>query len=253
MLAPPDAVSLQSIRAPSGTVTIQGRVTVESIEAQSLEFGEGSLKATVLKASESISLSGEKLEVHVVVAPKVDIASSVKGRATAIQCDNELGQHKLKGGFSLAEFVSLVPEGRAILGRHGIPVPVGSGDEESDDSDEEPASSVAPRAAKEAEPAAKPAARAAAPAAKKVSDEVRNQVGDALGKIREAYGEAEIPPPVKLLETMVEDGDWKGIKVQINSIWSDLLKYHQQTGLYISKNVTHMFQTIQLLMRKVEA
>ena len=78
------------------------------------------------------------------------------------------------------------------------------------------------------------------------------QVADALDKIRSSYDD-DVPPPIARLGALVDGGDYAGLKVEINTIWSDLLKHHQQTGLYISNTVTHMFQTIQLLMRKVEA
>ena len=171
-LAPGQPVSLQVISAPNGTVTLAGEVTVDSIVAkhvhfkngllkasmvQALEsvaltgtradvdsvvakhirFETGRLKASVLQALESVALAGTRVDAHVVVAPKVEITGSVKGRATAISSKNELGPHKLKGGFSLSEFVDLLPIGREILEKHGIEVP--AGDEEDDEELEEDA------------------------------------------------------------------------------------------------------------------
>ena len=171
-LAPGQPVSLQVISAPNGTVTLAGEVTVDSIVAkhvrfengllkasmvQALEsvaltgtradidsvvakhirFETGRLKASVLQALESVALAGTRVDAHVVVAPKVEITGSVKGRATAISSKNELGPHKLKGGFSLSEFVDLLPIGREILEKHGIEVP--ADDDEDDDEVEEDA------------------------------------------------------------------------------------------------------------------
>ena len=245
-LTPPKSVTLDSIHAPEGIVTIKGRVTVDFIDAADVEFAGGTLKAKVIKASNQAVLSGTKLEADVVVAASVDISPDLKGRATAIQSDNELGAHKLKGGFDLSEFVSLMPGGAELLEAHGIAVPEVDDDDDDDDDDDEDED-------EDDEDDDDDGARAGpeSPAAE-VPDDLRDQVEEALGKIQAAY-EDEQPPPIVLLAKLVIDGDFVGLKVQINTIWSDLLKHHQQTGLYISNTVTHMFQTIQLLMRKVEA
>jgi len=77
------------------------------------------------------------------------------------------------------------------------------------------------------------------------------QLIGALGKIEEAYNKEDVPPPVVFLKSLVEEGRLDYVKVQINSIWSDLLKYHQKKGLYISNAVTHQFQQIQMAKRKI--
>ena len=77
------------------------------------------------------------------------------------------------------------------------------------------------------------------------------QLVGALDKIEKAYGASDVPPPVVFLKSLVDEGRYDYVKVQINSIWSDLLKYHQKKGLYISNAVTHQFQQIQMAMRKI--
>ena len=262
VLAPPSAVKLSSISAPGGTVTVRGKVTTESINAKSVHFESGTLKAKVIKASESISLSGSKLEATVVVAPNVTVEPSIKGRATAIQSDNEIGPHKLKGGFSLAEFVDMIPNGSEMLASFDIEVA-----EEDDDDDEDDDQSAA-------------VARAAAPAAADldaaapdddddvsiveddddVEDELLAEVtpDDEAGPIREAmlsiadaYREGDLPEPIGVLTELVDGGDFKKLKEDVNRIWSELLKYHQQTDPYIPNTVTRGFQTIQLELRKL--
>ncbi len=270
VLSPPKAVSLDSIHAPGGTVTVSGKVTVDLIEAANVDFSGGTLKVQVIKGSGSIGLRGGKLEANVVVGGTVDVDANIKGRATAIHSTNELGAHKLKGCFSLSEFVGLMPGGADLLAAHGIEVPEDEDEDDDDDDEEQPAaesrdgpddaaadeSAAADDAgdAGEADAGAgdEAAADGDAGAEAPVDDEVRAQVADALDKIRSSY-EDDVPPPIARLGALVDGGDYGGLKVEINTIWSDLLKHHQQTGLYISNTVTHMFQTIQLLMRKVEA
>jgi hypothetical protein len=245
-LTPPDAVSLGAISAPSGTVTLAGKVTVDSIEAKRVEFGEGTLKAKLIKATESISVRGARLEASVLVAPKVEIAAGCKGSAMAIQCDNELPPHKLKGGFSLSEFASMMPGGAELLEAFGVEVP--EEDEGDDDDDEDPAGSNGPAPPEDEE---EEAVEIDEEPSDGVPEEITLGVAEALEKIRGAY-DGEPPPPVALLAQLVADGDSATLKVQINSLWSDLLKHHQKSGLYISNTVTHMFQTVQLLLRKLD-
>jgi hypothetical protein len=244
----PGAVSLKSISAPSGTVTVGGKVTVDSIEATRVEFTDGTLKAKLIKASEAITIAGKKLEASVLVAPTVDIASDVKGSAMAIQCSNEMGAHKLKGGFSLAEFATMMPGGAELLESFGIEVP-DEDDDDDDDDDDDQAAAKGPAPPDEDEPTE--LAEAGQDDSSGVPEEVSSGIAEALEKIQTAY-EGDPPPPVVTLAALVTDGDFASLKVQINSLWSDLLKHHQKSGLYISNTVTHMFQTVQLLLRKLE-
>jgi hypothetical protein len=82
-------------------------------------------------------------------------------------------------------------------------------------------------------------------------DRLIAQVSGALDKIQESYTSGDAPPPVVFLRSLIDERRMTYVKAQINSIWSDLLKYHQKKGLYISNAVTHQFQQIQMAMRKI--
>ncbi|MBJ94707.1 MAG: hypothetical protein CMP23_09590 [Rickettsiales bacterium] len=138
-LACPDSLELKRVSAPAGTVSVTGKVSLQSIEAKAVDFSGGNLKISVMNAAKSINLNGAKIEADVILAPKVDIAAGLKGRASAIECSNELGPHKLRGGFNLSEFVSLMPTGAAILRAHSISVPAGEEELGEDDDEPEPA------------------------------------------------------------------------------------------------------------------
>ncbi|HCP46277.1 MAG TPA: hypothetical protein DIU15_09555, partial [Deltaproteobacteria bacterium] len=131
-----DPVAVGSVHAPEGTIQLSGKVQIEHAEGQVIDFSSGNLKATVLRASKSVNLAGTKLEADVVKAPRVDVTENLKGRATAIDCDNELNPHKLRGGFNLDEFVSLMPKGVDTLRTHGIAVPDEPGGYGSSDDDD---------------------------------------------------------------------------------------------------------------------
>ena len=247
VLAPPKAVTLASVSAPGGTVTVRGKVTTESIDAKSVSFEGGTLKAKVIKASDSITLAGTKLEATVVVAPEVLVEPSIKGRATAIQSDNELGPHKLKGGFSLAEFVDMIPNGAEMLAAHGIEAK--EDDDEDDDDDDDESAAAAPAA----EAAADDAAAAPEPASEpeEAADEEPSAIREAMLAIAEAYAEGDLPTPIGTLTELIDGGDLQKLKEDVKKIWSELLKYHQQTDPYIPNTVTRGFQTIQLELRKL--
>ncbi len=243
VLAPPKAISVSSVSAPGGTVTIRGRVTTESITAKSVAFEGGTLKTKVIKASDTIDLKGTKLEATVVVAKTVNVEPSIKGRATAIQSENELGTHKLKRGYSLSELDDKITNGAEMLAEHDIEVKEDDDDDDDDDDDESAAAATA------ADEAAADDDAAAPPAASDPADDA-DPIREALAAIAEAY-EGELPTPIGTLHELVDGGDLKDLKDGINKIWSDLLKHHQQTDPYIPNTVTRGFQTIQLELRKL--
>ena len=249
VLAPPSAVTLASVSAPGGSVTVRGKVTTESIDAKSVSFESGTLKAKVIKASDSIALAGTKLEATVVVAPNVTVEPSIKGRATAIQSDNELGPHKLKGGFSLSEFVDMIPNGAEMLEAHDIEVK-----DEDDDDDDDDRSAAAANAADEAavdDDAAAPETASEPAEEPAEDDDAGGPIREAMVSIAEAYAEGDLPQPIATLSELVDGGDFGTLKQDVNKIWSDLLKHHQQTDPYIPNTVTRGFQTIQLELRKL--
>ena len=315
-------ITLHAIHAPQGRVTLSGKIEVDSIVAREIVFYSGRLKASVVKGLESVELGGSRVEAHVVVAPLVNISGSVKGRATAISADNDLGAHQLKGGFSLLEFVELVPNGREILTSHQIEVPDEEEEDDDDDGFGEDISAELPPPAPEPEEDRHTSApaRAAVSAPEPVpavqdslgideiddddldtggnlpairadqlglapdddDDDDGRPFGDAGGtdetpviddeepppqrppeweaaaatirtsleEIRAAY-DSDVPPPVSELAALVHDGDLGELKSSINGIWSSLLKHHQRSKAYIPNTVTHMFQQIQMELRKI--
>ncbi len=133
ILRPPDETELSHVVALNGRVVLEGKVSMSYVHADTVEFTSGSLRVDVVKANSTVILKGQKLEANVIVAPRVEVSEKTKGRATAIACTNDIGPHKLRGGFTLAEFVSLMPAGAETLAAHGIEV---SEDEEDDDEGE---------------------------------------------------------------------------------------------------------------------
>ncbi len=249
VLTPSEAVSVGEIKA-SGTVRVSGKVTAGSISGKRIEFEAGTLKAEALIASEAVQLSGKKLEAQVVVAPEVDISSALKGRATAIQSDNEPGAHKLKGGFSLSEFVDLMPGGAELLQKHGIEVPE-SDDEDDDDDPAAPGGDAAGDSGAE-DSHEELVAVADEEGQVGIPAEVQSEIEDSYLKIVEAYGDADPPPPVQLVGKMVEDSELADLKLQINGIWADLIKFHAvNKDRRMPNKLGPLFEGMQLALRRI--
>ncbi len=234
---PDEAVSLHTIRAPRGRVTVSGRIAVESIHARDLSFRKGTLRASVIKATGTVNLSGERFEGNVVVGKQIQIAPSLVGRATAIYSEEPMGPHRLKGGFSLEEFVVMVPDGATLLEAHDIVVPEGSA-----------ATAVAPPPEPEP-PEPEPPEPSPAPSE---PDPPEHRIHEAVAEIRTQYPGATVPGSVTLLVTLADQRDFRGLSEQMQSLWSDLLRHHQKAGEPISNSTAKSFQRIQVALQELE-
>ena len=278
-----------TIEAAQGDVVIHGSIKARKITGKNVRATAGTTISKVIIADNEIELSGKSIKVELVVAPNVQFGADTKGRATAVECDNEIGASKVRGRLSLEDYVDIVAGAKAVLEENDIPVPE-TDDEEEDEDDESLGGAAEDMAADPEELATAPpdeeelgldddaaaedlASEDSQPAGADLpsmemgalpagdSDEeelsedelaeINAQLLRSLGKIDDAYADAELPPPVVFLKSLVNERRFDYIKTQINSIWSDLLKYHQKKGLYISNAVTHQFQQIQIAMRKL--
>jgi hypothetical protein len=77
------------------------------------------------------------------------------------------------------------------------------------------------------------------------------QLMDAVIKILECYGAAEVPPAVNHLRTLIDTRQYDQVRAEITTIWSDLLKFHQKKGMRIQHQVTTTFNTINSLVKKM--
>jgi len=313
------AFKATQIEASAGEVLLHGSVKAKKITGGSVRATGGKVTSHVIIAEREIELSGKSIKVELVVAPKVAFGAETKGRATAVECENEIGASKVRGRLNLADYVDIVAGAKEVLEANGIPVPDTDEDEEDDEDESSAAAAVeavaepeevatSPPEDEESEESAEesdalqeprisedasdeiaafdseeiaaidseeiaavedvvlpagadlPSTEVESPPPTELSDlglseeeatELHGQLSRALDKIDEAYADSEIPPPVVFLKSLVAEQRFDYIKTQINSMWSDLLKYHQKKGLYISNAVTHQFQQIQMAMRRL--
>lgn len=110
-----EPVTLEQIDAPHGEVRISGPVDVRRLFGQKILFESGELKAGSMVAEQGITVKGTSLQADFIVSPSVEIDAGIKGRATVIEAQNDLGPHRLKGGFRLDEYLELFPSGEQIL------------------------------------------------------------------------------------------------------------------------------------------
>ncbi len=80
---------------------------------------------------------------------------------------------------------------------------------------------------------------------------LHKQLMEAVTRISESYADAELPPAVNHLMSLIETRGYDQVRAEITSIWSDLLKYHQKKGLRIQHQVTTTFNTINSLVKKM--
>ncbi len=80
---------------------------------------------------------------------------------------------------------------------------------------------------------------------------LHKQLVEAVTRIGESYADAELPPAVNHLMSLIETRAYDQVRAEITAIWSDLLKYHQKKGLRIQHQVTTTFNTINSLVKKM--
>ena len=272
----------------TGEILLEGNVKAKRIKGGTVKLSGGKVVSQVILADQEVELASRSVKADVVMAPQVTFGGDTKGRVVAVECDNDLGPSKVRGRLSLADYVDIVSDAEAVLTANDIPIPEISDDDE-DDEDEEPEElAMAPPDDDEEAPeldtmaeadgddeedvsrdlGGEPPPGADLPSMEMLASEAEDetgvpgmsddevdaliaQVSGALDKIEESYTSGDTPPPVVFLRSLIDEQRMVYLKSQINSIWSDLLKYHQKKGLYISNAVTHQFQQIQMAMRKI--
>ncbi len=74
---------------------------------------------------------------------------------------------------------------------------------------------------------------------------------DAVRRISDCYVDTEAPPAVTQLEALVHAGDYERVRADVASIWSDVVKFHQRSGLRIQHQVTTTFNQINVLVKQM--
>jgi hypothetical protein len=55
--------------------------------------------------------------------------------------------------------------------------------------------------------------------------------------------------PVEQLTALIETRDYDALRLNIDSVWNELLKYHQKRKIRAHHQVTHAFSLIHMLVQ----
>ncbi len=262
---------LERIEAPHGDVDLAGDLTVNTVMANNVLVGSGKLTAGAIVGEASIRLEGDELAADILATPEVEIADHVRGRATVIESNNELGPHRLKGGFRLSEYLDLFPGGEAILDRYPeVKAFLDRQAEQEAGGATEGGSLESIEEIQELEPSslettehpdrdtdvltltdAVETKAAAAASSQGADDDLYESLYSAFLKVRGCYA-GDIPAPLQTLEGMLEARSFKKLKKRIPALWNELIQYHKQQKLEVANAVTHNIQKMtQILQDRV--
>lgn len=246
----------------TGTVSAGGRITLdceidcEVLHGREIVLGNKKVKATAISATDSITVGAAQLTADCIIAPRIDLDPKASGRVTVIECKNDRGATKIKGGFSLADYDDMFGNAHDFLLERGLeplgdgpappqslePAPVREPDEDEDVDDplslsiDDIEEIVDQSKAAEAEASGGDA-------------DVFKDLAQAMEKILGCYEGGDIPPAVSELQLLVEQGDLGAMRDNITEVWNGLLSYHQKRGIRPHHQVTHAFNTIHSLIQ----
>jgi len=264
-----------------GRLTIEGKIDAQSLHGHEVILGKQDVKCRAISADDRIVIGAAKLAVDIIIAPEIVIDPKASGRVTVIESRNEVGQTKIKGGFSLKEYGEVVGDPAQFLAERGVrpldgeppgkaPTPA------AEDEEEEPEPEPEEEAVAEPEPEPEPEDEAASPANGHAAgpdedvsdplslsvedlepvaevqeeDELHPKLMDAVKLIAACYEGKETPPAVGQLKELVEARDYDRLRENITEVWNGLLGFHQKKGIRPHHQVTHAFNVIHGLVQQ---
>lgn len=227
----------------AGHIEVLHALEADNVHGRTVRLSEGPVRCRSISADAKMVIAALEIRVDALVAPHIDIDPGTSGRATVLECLNEVGGSKVKGCFSLEDYEDAFGETDAFLNERGLsrPEPL------EEDVSLPPHPSSAEAMAAKATPA-------------QVHDtvdlsEIRiapsrdPRIDRAFKKIVDAYGD-EFPDVLVEMRGLIEAGAYHGLKDKINPIWESLLSYHQQAGIRPHHRVTHAFNLIHGLVQE---
>ncbi|MBN1337576.1 MAG: hypothetical protein JXB39_16605 [Deltaproteobacteria bacterium] len=140
--------TIEHIEAPNGTVRLEGPVQAGYVQGDIVELAGSPVRARAVRGHRQIVVGAIRIDVDVLMAPRIDIDPKASGRAPIIECHNEPGPNAIKGGFSAAEYGDLLGDARKFLADRGLeplePAPETDADRPAPPAVEDPAASPPP-------------------------------------------------------------------------------------------------------------
>ncbi|MCB9678366.1 MAG: hypothetical protein H6737_24905 [Alphaproteobacteria bacterium] len=258
-----------------GVMRLEGVIDADTLHAGEIEIGTDDVKCKAISADASITIGAADLKVDAIIAPQIDVDPNASGRVTVIESHNERPATKIKGGFSLADYGDMFGDAESFLAERGLaplgeasaapakkpsrpkpvakidapkPKPVKLPEEENvalaptmadEEDDEEEVDDPLSLSLDDLEPLVEKGGE-------KGDMQVRLQ--DALKRITACYEGTDVPPAVKELRSLIDDGDMDALKSNITEVWNGLLGFHQKRGIRPHHQVTHAFNVIHSLV-----
>lgn len=262
---------VESIETKRGSIVIAGAVRAKSVKGAKISLLEGSLNARSINAEQSINLQGGHIEADLVMSPQVTVSQQVRGRATVIECQNELGPHALKGGFKMAEFLEMMPSAQKVIQSEASHMPaLARAAGESGNWSARVVDETGTVQTGGASPAAEPSEEstsgdgnwmehaadggaAEAPVEEPPPPEepqrpaFHSALSEMCEQITKVYAAQKLqpPPPIARLAQLVDQGEYANVKAQLTTIWNQLIQFHKESKLPFAVKTTQMFQSIQ--------
>ena len=222
------------------TLTCQGEVRADVLEAQRIRLEGPRCHARVVKATEWVEIGPTVLDVDVISAPEIRISPEASGKVTILDCSHEVPQTRVRGCMTVAAYGELVGNVASFLAERDV-TPVGPWPAEGRTSpaviDDEEADDTAVTAA----PAAVVVTFDDADAPIKHSHpSVYIRIRRSMERILHAYPGPH-PTPIRDLIECVRTGDAKALVMQIDVLWTALLRHHIAAQRSVDRSVIQAF------------
>jgi hypothetical protein len=98
---PPDGVEfdVEEIEALNGDIFFNGRVKARTVRAKTIHFQDGALEGDSFEAADEAVLSGKRIDIVRIKAPRVVIDGDAAGTCLVVESQTDLGKVRTKGGF----------------------------------------------------------------------------------------------------------------------------------------------------------
>lgn len=242
-----------------GTLTISGVIDAEHIHAREVVLGRQPVRCRAISATQRITIGAADLAVDCIIAPEIHLDPKASGRVTVIECRNERGATKIKGGFSLADYDDMFGNANEFLAERGLEPLSDGGLGSRADGAPPPVAAIAIPPSDEEEDIDDPLSLSIddiEPLMEQMQAEdsgnaqLYAQLADALERITSCYEGSDLPPAVSELQLLVEQRDYDALRQNITEVWNGLLGFHQKRGIRPHHQVTHAFNVIHGLVQQ---
>lgn len=270
---------ITELGAPAGAARVSGKVELGRVQALVVVI-EGKVTAELLRGDEVNVLSGEhqlraiegavvlrvgeaRLTSDVIVSPQVEVHPKCGGRATVIECRNQLGPNGLKGGYSLAEYAEEFGiDGGEFLTRRGVrslaelspapaapvkaPTPLPHQDDLSQDlisvgadvdlpsedmaeaNDDLELLDTPTSPGDEAQDPVEELTPEAIEAVAPIDAALQAELEAAMELVSASYSGQDEPLAVSRLRALIVQRDHATLRAQVSDIWNELIQHYQQ-------------------------